>query len=163
MELVPYVALKLAAYIVWCGIGVGLFRPDSPAKLRQAFGFGLTTVIVGAAMGIGLSYLVTSGSLNAEISGLSHREIYFRIYLPVRWLEWAIIGYLMQQSAMSFLLGPSLLYSTGPASFFRTPSSRFPGMLWKLGGVAISFAADLQWILGAGGIENMPAVGKFLC
>jgi hypothetical protein len=94
---------------------------------------------------------------------LSHREIYFKIYIPVRWLEWSIVGYLLQQSGMSFLLGPSMLYSTGPASFFRTPSSRFPGMLWKLGGVAISFAADLQLILGAGGIENMAPVGRFLC
>jgi hypothetical protein len=157
------VALKLAVYIVWCGIGVGLFRPDSPAKLRQAFGFGLTTVILGMGLGIGLFYLVSSGSLNTDVPGLSHREIYFKIYIPVRWLEWSIVGYLLQQSGMSFLLGPSMLYSTGPASFFRTPSSRFPGMLWKLGGVAISFAADLQLILGAGGIENMAPVGRFLC
>lgn len=163
MVLVPYVALKMAAYIVWCGIGVYFFRPDSPAKLRQAFGFGFTRVMLGAAFGFGIFYLAATGTLHTEIAGVSHRELYFRIYVPVRWIEWSIMGYLMQQSAMSFLAAPSVLYSTGPASFFRTPSSRFPGVLWKLGGIAISFAADLPFILAAGGIENMLPVGRFLC
>ena len=163
MELVSYVALKMAAYTLWCGIGVSLFRPDSPGKLRQAFGFGLTRVILGAAFGIGIFVLAGSGVLHADLPGVSHREIYFRLYIPVRWIEWSIIGYLLQQSALSFLAGPSVLYSTGPASFFRTPSSRMPGVLWKLGGIAVSFAADLPLILGAGGIENMLPLGRFLC
>ncbi len=153
MALIPYIAIKLAAYIVWCGIGVYLFRPDSPAKVRQAFGFGL---------GLGVAYLVSAGSLNADVPGVTHREIYFRVYLPLRWIEWSIMGYLLQQSAMSFLTAPSVLYATGPASFFRTPSSRFPGVMWKLGGIAISLATDLPVIIAAGGIENMTALGRFI-
>lgn len=162
MDLISYVALKFAACIVWCGLGVYLFRPDSPAKLRQAFGFGFTTLILGIGLGAGIHYLASSGNLRTEIEGVSHRDIYFRIYVPARWILWSIAGYLMQQSAMSLLAGPSVSYSTGPASFFRTPSSRFPGVLWKLGGIAISFVTDLSMIAGAGGIENMPAAGKFV-
>ncbi len=162
MALIPYIAIKLAAYIVWCGIGVYLFRPDSPAKVRQAFGFGFTQLLLGIGLGLGVAYLVSAGSLNADVPGVTHREIYFRTYLPLRWIEWSIMGYLLQQSAMSFLTAPSVLYATGPASFFRTPSSRFPGVMWKLGGIAISLATDLPVIIAAGGIENMTALGRFI-
>ena len=162
MDLVSYIALKFAVCIVWCGLGVYLFRPDSPAKLRQAFGFGFSAIILGVGLGAGIYYLASTGNLRTEIEGVSHRDIYFRIYVPARWILWSIMGYLMQQSAMSLLVGPNVLYSTGPASFFRTPSSRLPGIIWKLGGIAISIAADLPLMMASGGIENMSAAGKFV-
>ena len=161
MQLVSYVALKLAAYILWCGIGVRMFRPDSPRKFSQALGFGTTRLIIGIIFGVGV--FVAAPSFHFESWGTTHLQIYFKLYAPLRWVEWSIMGFLLERSAASLLVGPTVSYSTGPASFFRTPRSRFPGVLWKLGGVAVSHAADLPLIMAAGGIENMLPFGRFLC
>jgi hypothetical protein len=88
--------------------------------------------------------LATIGVLADETSTV--REIaYLAVYVPIRWLEWSVIAFFLTPGARTF--GGFLLGST----------ARDRG--WRLGGIALSCAADIPVILSVGGLP----LGRFMC
>jgi hypothetical protein len=70
---------------------------------------------------------------------------YISVYVPVRWVEWAVISLFVFKSSRSF------------AGFLFGGDST--DRLWRLGGIAISCIADIPMILFLGGLP----LGRFLC
>jgi hypothetical protein len=159
MELLLYVAIKFTVYVVWCGIGVTLFRLQSPNTIRAALGFGLVRLLLGVALGTGL--FLAAAVVKIGNWGLSHLAIYLLMYVPLRWIEWSIMGYLLQPASQSLLIAPARISSGSVV--ITAGHSRSMGVLWKLGGILVSHLADLPVILAAGGIGNMLPIGRFLC
>jgi hypothetical protein len=74
---------------------------------------------------------------------------YFAIYIPVRWIEWAIVAF-------------ALTAPPRPRDNFLLGSGR-SSRLWRLGGIVVSHLADIPLILMAGGVTGILPVGRFLC
>jgi hypothetical protein len=161
MELLAYVAVKFTAYVAWCGVGVALFRPESSNKLRAALGFGLLRLLLGIVFGVSL--FLGAAVLQVGNSGLGHLAIYLLMYVPLRWVEWSIMGYLLQPDASSLLIAPARMHAGAAGSLAAGHGPRAAGVFWKLGGILVSHLADLPVILRAGGIDNMLPIGRFLC
>ena len=139
-----YVVLKYLAYVMWCYVGVGMFRDER--TLGAAARFGAVRLILGAVFGIGVFM----------VGGMMHLEaqqnlvlLYMKIYVPVRWVEWGIMAALisrMDRGALPLLIG-------------RSWRSRF----WRVAGILVSIFADLPILLSSRGPVEMLPVGRFLC
>ena len=115
-------------------------------SLSRALGFGLLRLLLGFMFGLFI-YLVGSIVYSALIDAPATSLLtYLAVYVPVRWLEWSILGLLISPSARKF------------GVFWTGLNSR--DRLWRLGGVLISCVADVPMIIALGGI--LP-VGRFLC
>jgi hypothetical protein len=143
-EFIGYVALKLAAYIVWCYVGLALFWPER--KIGLAAGFGVLRLIIGVCFGFGV-FLV---------GGMAHLEapknqflMYLEIYAPVRWFEWGIMAAILSAR------------DRGVAAFLIGSSNR--ARMWRVGGIVVSILADLPILLSSRGAGEMLPVGRFLC
>jgi hypothetical protein len=160
MLFIFYVTLKLAAYIAWCRIGVGLFRPLDESKQASALKFGVVRLLLGVVFGTAVFLWVWK--LNLGNWAISHIALYFLIYAPLRWIEWSIMGFLMQREAASLLIAPRKVYAASTVPM-ATSGPRLPGVLWKLGGILVSHVADLPIIIASGGVDYALPVGRFLC
>ena len=143
---VAYIALKYLAYAAWCFVGLSLLSAISPVSVARALGFGLLRLLLGLMFGLFIylvGSIVYSALIDAPATGLL---TYLAVYVPVRWVEWSILGLLIAPSARTF-------------SAFWT-GSNYRDRLWRLGGVLISCVADIPMIIAFGGI--LP-VGRFLC
>jgi hypothetical protein len=114
-----YAAVKLVAYAGWCLFGLRLAAPDAPLSARlwlRALGFGALRWLIGLGLGIVLFFAFATES---------HRvwTLYVQVYVPVRLLEWGVIGLFLFQPAM------------------RLRAGRW--YAWVAGGVLLSFATDL--------------------
>ncbi len=132
MPYVLYVSVKLIAYIAWCWVGLRLWRIPS-ASLGKAAGFGILRLAIGVAFGAVIFFIAP-----AQREGLLWK--YIVIYAPVRMLEWFI---------MAAIIGRKADNQTIPNS-----------VLWCLGGIAVSFAADLA---SPEGVAGHFCVGRCLC
>jgi hypothetical protein len=144
-----YFAAKGAAYCGWCGLGARLFRPAGTRVLGLALGLGVLRMVLGLLFGVAIflgSALAVAG-LTEGGSGMTLAMVlaYLGVYVPVRWIEWAIIEALLRRPARSF------------AGFLGGVDRT--GRAWRLGGAAISCLADLPLILAAGGLP----IGRFMC
>ncbi|SRR6266487_293361 len=143
---IAYIALKYLAYAAWCFVGLSLLSAISSVRLSRALGFGLLRLLLGFMFGL-IIYLVGSivysALIDAPATGLL---TYLAVYVPVRWVEWSILGILIAPSARTF------------GAFWTGSNDR--DRLWRLGGVLISCVADIPMIIAFGGI--LP-VGRFLC
>jgi hypothetical protein len=92
-----------------------------------AFGYGATRLVMGILLGFPM-FLV---ALQVNNSIGSAPLTYALVYVPIRVAEWAVLGMVMQEA-----LGA------------RQGFGRFG--LWVLGGVCVSFAADLPLVLTKG-------------
>ena len=146
MGFIAYIALKYLAYSAWCFVGLSLLSAFSRGSLSRAFGFGLLRLSLGLMFGLFI-YLVGSilysALIDAPATGLL---TYLAIYVPVRWVEWSILGVLLAPSGRNL------------GVFWMGSNTR--DRLWRLGGVLISCVADVPMIIVLGGI--LP-VGRFLC
>ncbi len=143
-EFLGYVALKVAAYIVWCYVGLALF--SAQRRIGQAAGLGVLRLIIGVLFGFSIFL----------IGGMAHLEtpanqflMYLEIYAPVRWFEWGIMA---------------LILSTGErglVGFVVGKNNR--ARLWRIGGIVVSILADLPILLSSRGAGEMLPVGRFLC
>ena len=139
-----YVALKYLAYVMWCYVGVGMFRDER--TLKSAAGLGAVRLLLGIGFGIGVFI----------VGGMMHLEtqqdlvlLYLKIYVPIRWIEWGIMAALLSRAdrgAVALLAGQSW-------------RSRF----WRVGGILVSIFADLPVLLSSSGPKEMLPVGRFLC
>lgn len=110
-----YLAVKIAAYTVWCALGLKVAaRPLSV----HALGFGLFRTALGIGFGFLIFFLASSLPLHGTLGE------YIAIYAPVRVVEWGILWWLIRKGG-------------GPGLF--TPRA----LLWILGGILVSYAADL--------------------
>ena len=141
-----YFVVKLIAYCLWCYVGLRLFRPSARLLPLRALGWGMFRLFMGFFFGI-LIYFLSSALITHIGAGLPENTItYFAVYVPIRWIEWSIMGVLLFQGAAS----------ASPWIFGRSPRDRY----WRLGGIVISCLADIPLIYSLGGV--IPT-GRFMC
>jgi len=153
-----YATIKYAAYTGWCYLGIRLFDAACAHKARWAFlcgfirlamglGFGVLIFILGLLVYEATRVVGRSDAAPAVLSEDWFRMAwtYLTVYVPVRWVEWALIGLLIDKSSRRFL--PFLL---GPDSSSRK---------WRAGGILISCLADVPMIVSIGGLP----IGRFMC
>jgi len=131
MAYLIYVLVKLACYAAWCWLGLRLWQPDSARPLR-ALAFGIVRLAIGVAAGISIFLL-----LPAQPYDLLWK--YIAIYTPVRMLEWFILALILRHKSTRTLAAT---------------------LLWCLGGIVISFAADFA---SPEGVAGHFCVGRCLC
>jgi hypothetical protein len=141
-----YVGGKFVAYSAWCYFGLRTFQAGNPREIGRALVYGAMRLLLGFVFGI-LIYVLSSALVTSLSPGLSENLIaYLAVYVPVRWIEWSI---------MTFLILP------GPKSPLQwIAGTQRNDRLWRLGGIAISCLADIPLIAGLHG--QLP-VGRFLC
>lgn len=132
MAYLLYVLVKFACYTAWVWLGLRLWRPDSATPLRAA-SFGVLRLAIGVIFGVGIFIFVP-----VEPYDLLWK--YIAIYTPVRMLEWFILALII-----------------GRKSANKAP---FAALLWCLGGIVVSFAADLA---SPEGLRGHFCVGRCLC
>ena len=139
---VLYAVLKFAVYSGWCWVGLKLFRPHGERRPRAALGLGLLRLGMGAFFGILIWVL---GTAAARPLGGNQVLIYLAVYVPVRWIEWAIIDLLIQPERFSFKV---FFLGAGPVS-----------RGWRARGIVVSCLADVPVIVSMGGLP----LGRFMC
>lgn len=160
MTAIWYVLVKFVAYTAWSALGIQWLRSNlsgnadvlsQPTKNETrsdwlpAIGFGFLRLFMGVFFG--LLIWVVSSALAEHTTPWIVRDaaIYAAVYVPVRWIEWTILAWLIARQ-------------------FRKVSWIFRwsdiATRWRLGGVLISCLADIPLIISLGGI--IP-VGRFFC
>lgn len=126
-----YVVVKYIVYSGWCYVGLRLMTPDSTG-MGRALAFGGLRLALGIFFGFFIFFLMGS-----DVTSQNILRKYIAVYGPVRIVEWLIVGYLLAR---------------------RRGTASFP--LWCLGGVVVSFLADL---VSPAGLEGHFCVGRCLC
>jgi hypothetical protein len=141
-----YFGLKFLAYAGWCYVGLYQFRPGLETRFSRSLAYGFLRLFLGFFFGV-LIFLLSSSLMSMLGSGLSQNvATYLAVYVPVRWIEWAIIAMLIVPDSLSLLD-----WTIGTGAKDR---------LWRLGGITISCLADIPLIASLGGVVP---VGRFLC
>jgi len=131
-----YALAKFVAYSLWCYLGLRLLAQRE--TLFSALKFGALRWFIGLAFGI------AAGISLGAISPQSVTALYFGVYVPLRIIEWSILGVLIARESLE----------SGSIARNRV------AWLWVIGGVAVSFATDL---LSPEGMEGRFCVGRCLC
>lgn len=136
-----YALLKLAAYSGWCWVGLGLFQLGAERRLRKALALGAARLLMGLAFGIVIYLLATL------VAAASRSQIlaYLLVYVPVRWVEWAIVEALMHPGARGL---DGFIFGAGETS-----------RGWRARGILLSCLADIPIIASVGGLP----LGRFMC
>ena len=116
----------------WCWVGLWIWRTDS-ARIKKAVALGFVRLIIGICFGVAI-FLVVS----VQPENLLWK--YVTVYAPVRMIEWLL---------MAFIFGPKLDARTTPKS-----------LLWCVGGIVVSFAADFA---SPEGVAGHFCIGRCLC
>ena len=127
-----YIAVKLISYIAWCWVALRLWEASSTSLIRAA-GFGILRLAIGVAFGLAIFFAVPTQPENVMWK-------YVAIYAPVRMVEWFIMA-----------------LSIGRTSDHQTTLN---SILWCLGGIVVSFAADFA---SPEGVAGHFCVGRCLC
>jgi hypothetical protein len=152
IQLTLYVVAKFAAYTVWSALGVqSLWSFERTANVQWATatgtslgrkwllasGYGLLRLLMGIFFGILIWMLATT--VATTFWNTPHRDVvtYLVVYVPVRWIEWTILAWIIARNSAGSL-----------------------GYRWRLGGIAISCIADLPLI--AAMRWTLP-LGRFFC
>jgi hypothetical protein len=152
MYLAGYILAKLIAYTVWCAVGIQLLwsferganvqlstakGTSSQKKWLLATGYGFLRLLMGIFFGVVIWILGTM--VAANMVNAPHRDVltYLLVYVPVRWVEWTILAWIIARNA-----GKGLSYK------------------WRLGGIGISCLADIPLIAATGW---MLPIGRFFC
>ena len=142
LGVLAFFAAKLVAYTAWCRLGLGLLAPELPAAALRRAGF---LAFVRLAIGLLLGWLLLLGL--ATLAPAQNRLGVPPLALLagsalLRWLEWSFVGALAAGRARS------------PRAVLLGRSGK--EHLWRVGGVALSFATDLAGLLGAGALGVIP-------
>jgi hypothetical protein len=118
MNFAIYILVQLAAYALWCTLGVRLFDRDNPRTIAVGIMWGTFRMLMGMVAGL-VVYFATRHTMpfHARIAIAT----FLAIYLPLRIIEWLAMDALVRRGA------------------------RFTwrNAVWIAGGVAVSFACDL--------------------
>ncbi len=134
-----YAVLKFAIYSGWCYVGLKILRPGEPTRWKFALGLGFLRLMLGLFFGVAIFFLINLVAIALYGQQLL---IYLAIYVPVRWIEWAIIDRLIARTLAGFLLG-------------QNSTTR----CWRTLGIVISCLADIPIIVWIGGLP----LGRFMC
>jgi hypothetical protein len=145
-----YFLAKFLAYCFWMWQGLGRLHPTDAGRIRRALVYGFARLSMGLGLGLfiwfaGSLVSVSLRQLMPEYNVLGDILTYASVYVPVRWVEWAIFDLIIDPRARTvrgFLLG-------------ETAWNR----VWRLGGIVISCLADIPVIVDTGGLP----VGRFMC
>jgi hypothetical protein len=146
-----YFGVKLAAYTLWMFVGLSLLAPQRGSLVPTAVVLGGLRLLMGLCFGVviwlagTLVYAAVGVATYSADASIATIVTYASVYVPVRWVEWAIFELTIDRrarSARGFLAGGS-------------PQ----GGGWRLGGIAISCLADVPVIVSVGGLP----VGRFMC
>jgi hypothetical protein len=132
MAYLIYVAVKLICYVAWCWVALRLWRVP-PVALSKAAGFGVLRLAIGVAFGIAIFFMFP-----AEPAGLLSK--YIVIYAPVRMVEWFILVLIIGRNSDN--------------------QTTLNSIMWCLGGIVVSFAADFA---SPEGVAGHFCVGRCLC
>lgn len=127
-----YVVVKLVCYVLWCWLGLRLWRPGDATAFHSAR-FGVLRLLIGIVFGFFIFFA----------SGVTDDHLlwnYIKIYTPVRLLEWFILAWLILRNSGKRLARDA--------------------WFWCLGGIVVSFAADLA---SPAGLEGHFCIGRCLC
>ncbi len=133
-DYVLYGIVKYFAYAAWCMVGVKIFQSiDWRTSLKRGAGYGFARLF----MGIGFGLIIFFVAVFVERIVRNENLTYLLVYIPVRFLEWAIMVALMGGESKSNVKR---------------------AFLWILGGVIISCIADLPFDRA-----NNPTLGRIFC
>lgn len=136
-----YMAVKFAAYVGWCWLGLKVHNHTTRVPLKALL-FGTLRLGMGMVFGLVLIFILAN-----VVFQLSHNSVatYASVYIPVRWIEWSLMGILFDRGHRTFknFLGGSTRKS----------------IYWKAGGIVISCLADVPIMLSADGLP----IGRFMC
>lgn len=141
-----YLLLKLMTYTAWCALAVRMFGDRSGNLLLTSFSYGIVRFFLGFFFGaiiFLLSSFVFESVYNLPMRGII---TYLLVYVPIRWIEWSLIAALIDRTPSFFL---SFI-------FVKTKQQ----LLWRLGGIVVSFIADIPMIIILDG--TLPT-GRFMC
>jgi hypothetical protein len=137
-----FLAVKLLAYTAWCWVGLGVLAAPRPgSRIRRAGVLALLRLALGFALGWLLLFGLTAVAPEQNRLGLSLPALLVG-FVFLRWLEWSFIGALAAGRASQWR---AVLLGTGPREH-----------LWRVGGLAVSFATDLATFFGVGALGLMP-------
>jgi hypothetical protein len=145
-----YFLTKFLAYSFWMWYGLGRVGRAHAGRIPIALMYGFARLSMG--LGIGLFIWLAGSWMTAKLfEAMPERRLlaevltYAAVYVPIRWIEWAVFDLVIDSHARTvrgFLFGP-------------TAGSR----AWRLGGILISCLADIVVIADVGGLP----VGRFMC
>jgi len=137
-----FFGVKLLAYTAWCRLGLAFLAPARPVSpLRRAALLALLRLALGLLLGWLLLLGLTTLAPAQNRLGVPPLALLAGSAL-LRWLEWSFVGALAAGRARS------------PRAILLGRSGK--EHLWRLGGVALSFATDLAGLLGAGALGLIP-------
>jgi hypothetical protein len=113
-NIVLYGIVKLVAYAAWSGFALRL--AGQPRGFARAAGMGLVRWVIGAIVGLVIFFVVPAQRSDVV-------ELYFAVYVPVRFIEWYVLSRLVLPRGVSW-----------PAP------RRLP---WIVGGIVLSFLTDM--------------------
>lgn len=128
-----YLVVKYLAYALWCYAGIRWLAPATPRPISRDALLGLGRLVLGIGIGIFIFFAALSMNNATRSAPLT----YMAVYVPVRVVEW-------------------LLWHGLVAGRPRDARS----VLWILGGVVVSCAADAPLGIMEGGIVP---VGRPFC
>lgn len=143
--LVLYFVPKYVAYVGWCYLGLKKFRPQGEDQQNTAYWYGFYRLLIGFGFGVLVFLAVLILAPGSGDSAVSGNLAYFCVYFPVRWVEWTIISVLIIPGAHTILPWLSGVHQRD--------------RLWRLGGIGLSFLADVPLLIIIGGFR----VGRILC
>ena len=132
MPYLLYIAVKLICYMGWCWLGLRLWQTHS-AGIGKAAALGILRLAIGVGFGIVIFVVVP-----AQREDILWK--YIAIYAPVRMVEWLILALIIGRKSQN-----------------RNASSF---ILWCLGGIVVSFVADLA---SPEGVAGHFCIGRCLC
>lgn len=139
---IAFLLIKLLAYAAWCWLGLRVLGAKPPASMLRRVGvLALVRVALGFALGWLMVLALTFIAPGQNRLGLSVPSLILGFVL-LRWLEWSFVGAL----------------ATGHANHPRIIlfGRNLKEHLWRLGGLAVSFATDLAGVLGVGALGLIP-------
>ena len=132
-----YAIVKFIVYTVWSAAGIAWLTNDPP-HFSTALGLGTLRWGLGLFLGVLVFFTVPLSSSD------NTSAVYFKIYTPLRILEWGIV-LLIILTNKGKLSGKQLLLRSA---------------LWIVGGILVSFITDL---VSPEGLAGKFCVGKCLC
>lgn len=137
--IVGFFALKLAAYSAWCWLGLRLLTPARP-RAGTAILLGLARVALGLVLGWALVAGMTVAAPRSNRLGVSLPALVLG-FVILRWLEWCVLGAVVSRAGWS------------PGAVLGRSARQ---QVWRVGGVAVSFATDAGALFGIGALGMIP-------
>ena len=132
MQYAIYVLIKLSCYTAWCWVGLLLWQRNG-SKWSKATGFGILRLAIGVFFGVMIFFAVPAQPYDVLWK-------YLAIYTPVRMMEWLILAWMLSR---------------------ESENRKFPAaLLWCVGGIVVSFVAD---VASPEGVAGHFCVGRCLC